>query len=74
MTVVKTEAAIKALDLNIEKLEAKLSFLIESCDPRTDLSYQYEKKIDTVKHEIEHAMEERQRLYSLSQLVMKHLQ
>jgi hypothetical protein len=74
VTVVKTEAAIKALDLNIEKLEAKLSFLIESYEPRRDLSYQYQKKIDTVKHEIEHAMEERQRLYSMSQLVMKHLQ
>jgi uncharacterized small protein (DUF1192 family) len=63
VTVVKIEAAIKALDHNIERLEAKLSFLIKSYDdPRTDLSDQYEKKIDTVKKEIEHAMEERRRL------------
>jgi hypothetical protein len=74
VAIVKTEPTIKALDHHIEKLEAKLSFLIESYDPRRDFSYQYEKKIDAVKHEIEHAMEERQRLYSLSQLVMRHLQ
>ena len=74
MTVVKIEATIKALDDHVERLEAKLSFLIKSYDPRRDLSYQYEKKIDTVKHEIEHAMEERQRLYSLGQMVMKYLQ
>jgi predicted RNase H-like nuclease (RuvC/YqgF family) len=67
VTVVKIEAAIKALDHNIEKLEAKLSFLIKSYDPRRDLLYQYEKKIDTVKKEIEYAMEERRRLNRVRQ-------
>jgi len=66
---VKIEVAIKALDHNIERLEAKLSFLIKSYDdPRTDLLYQYEKKIATVKQEIEHAMEQRRTLNSLRQI------
>ena len=59
-TVVKIELAIKALDYHIERLETKLSFLIRSYDdPRTDLLYQYEKKIATVKQEINDAMEHR---------------
>jgi chromosome segregation ATPase len=68
VTVVKIETAISALDNNIEKLEAKLSFLITSYDPRRDLLYQYEKKIATVKQEIESAMEERRRLSRVSQM------
>jgi len=67
-TVVKIETGISALDSNIEKLQAKLSFIITSCDPRRDLLYQYEKKIATVKQEIESAMEERRRLSRLSQM------
>jgi uncharacterized FlaG/YvyC family protein len=52
--------ALKALDRHIETLEAKLSFLIRLCDdPSTDLSYQYDKKISTVKQEINEAMERR---------------
>jgi hypothetical protein len=68
MTVVKIEAAIKALDHNIEKLEAKLSFIIKSYDPRRDLAYHYEKKIATVKQEIEDAIEQRRTLNRLSQM------
>ncbi|MDQ3808500.1 MAG: hypothetical protein M3298_10090 [Thermoproteota archaeon] len=56
-----TVVEMKALDRHIETLEAKLSFLIRLCDdPRTDLSYQYDKKIATVKQEINEAMELRQ--------------
>jgi chromosome segregation ATPase len=68
VTVVKIEIAISALDNNIEKLQAKLSFIITSYDPRRDLLYRYEKKIATVKQEIESAMEERRRLSRLSQM------
>ena len=72
MTVAsEIEVAIKALDHHIEKLEAKLSFLIRSYDddPSTTLLlYQYEKKIATVRQEIEYAMEERRRLNNLSQM------
>ena len=54
---------IKALDHHIERLEAKLSFLIRSYDdddPRTDLlDHQYKKKIATIKQEIDDAMERR---------------
>jgi hypothetical protein len=58
---------IKALDRHIERLEAKLSFLIRSYDDdnnddntRTDLSdHQYKKKIATIKQEIDDAMERR---------------
>ncbi len=66
MTIVEIEVAIKVLDYHIERLEAKLLFLIRSCDDScTDLSlYQYEKKIATVKQEIAGLMEERQRLKS----------
>jgi predicted ATPase len=68
VTIVKIEIAISALDNNIEKLEAKLSFIITSYDHHGDLSYQNEKKIATVKQEIESAMEERRRLSRLSQM------
>ena len=51
---------MEALDRHIERLEAKLSFLIRSYDaPHTDLLYQYDKKIATVKQEINDAMEQR---------------
>jgi hypothetical protein len=68
--VVEIEVRIKALDRHIERLEAKLSFLIRSYDddPRTDLSDQYKKKIATVKQEIEYAMEDRRRLNGLRQM------
>ncbi len=65
VTVVKIEAAIKALDHNVEKLEAKLSFIIKSYDSRRDLLYQYEKKITTVKQEIDDATEQRRTLNRL---------
>jgi uncharacterized protein YbbC (DUF1343 family) len=55
-----TVVGMKALDRHIERLEAKLSFLIRSYDtPCTDLLYQYDKKIATVKQEINDAMEQR---------------
>ena len=64
------EVAIKALNHHIEKLEAKLSFLIRSYDDpsTTPLLYQYEKKIATVRQEIEYAIEDRRRLNNLSQM------
>ena len=67
--VVKIELAIKALDYHIERLETKLSFLTRSYDdPYTDLLYQYEKKIATVKQEIDDATEQRRTLIRLSQM------
>jgi hypothetical protein len=67
--VVKIEVAIKAWDHHIEILEAKLSFLISSYDPHTDLLlYQYEKKIATVKQELDDATEQRRMLNRLSQM------
>ncbi|HEX6281057.1 MAG TPA: hypothetical protein VFZ67_02405 [Nitrososphaera sp.] len=67
--VVKIEFAIKVLDHHIERLETKLSFLIRSYDdPRTDLLYQHEKKITTVKQEIDDATEQRRTLIRLSQM------
>ena len=67
--LVKIELAIKALDYHIERLETKLSFLIRSYyDPRIDLLYPYEKKIATVKQEIDDATEQRRSLIRLSQM------
>jgi hypothetical protein len=58
--VIKIDVAMRSLDDHIERLEAKLSFLIRSYDaPHTDLLYQYDKKIATVKQEINDAMEQR---------------
>ena len=55
-----TVIGMKALDHHIERLEGKLSFLIRSYhDSRTDLLYQYEKKIAIVKQEINEVMERR---------------
>jgi hypothetical protein len=52
---------MNALDHHIERLEAKLSFLIRSYDDGSpvDLLYQYEKKIAIVKQEINEVMERR---------------
>jgi hypothetical protein len=53
-----TAVKMKALDRHIETLEAKLSFLIRSCDvPCPDLLYQYGKRLSTVKQEIDEATE-----------------
>jgi uncharacterized small protein (DUF1192 family) len=67
VAVIEIEVAIKALDRHIERLQAKLSFLVRSYDnnnnnPRTDLSDQYEKKIATLKQEIDDMMEHRRQL------------
>jgi hypothetical protein len=62
------EIGIKALDRHIERLEAKLSFLIRLYDdPRTDLSDEYKKKIATVKQEIDDAIEQRRTSNRLEQ-------
>ena len=54
------EVAVKMWDDHIERLEAKLSFLIRSYeDPNLDLLYQYEKKVATLKREINDAIEQR---------------
>jgi uncharacterized small protein (DUF1192 family) len=68
--VIEIEVAIKALDRHIERLEAKLLFLIKSYndDPRTDLSDEYKKKIATIKQEIDDAMEQRRTSNSLRQM------
>jgi uncharacterized small protein (DUF1192 family) len=72
LTVVdEIEVPIKMWDDHIERLEAKLSFLIRSYDdPNSDLLYQYEKKVATLKREINDAMEQRQMLRGRSKLVL----
>jgi hypothetical protein len=69
--VVESEVVrIKAFDRHIERLEAKLSFLIRSYNDntRTDLSdHQYKKKIATIKQEIDDAMERRRASNRLEQ-------
>ena len=64
LTVVdEIEGAVKMWDDHIERLEAKLSFLIRSYDdPNLDLLYQYEKKVATLKREINDAIEQRHRI------------
>jgi hypothetical protein len=65
------EVGVKALDHHIERLEAKLSFLIRSYDnddPHTDLSDdEYKKKIATIKQEIDDAMKQRRTSNRLEQ-------
>jgi hypothetical protein len=57
------EAVTKMWDDHIERLEAKLSFLISSYDDRNlDFLYQYEKNVATLKREINDAIEQRQTL------------
>jgi hypothetical protein len=72
VTVVdEIEVAIKMWDDHIKRLEAKLSFLIRSYDdPNSDLLYQYEKKVATLKREINDAMEQRQMLIGRGKLVL----
>ncbi len=65
------EVPIKMWDDHIERLEAKLSFLIRSYDdPNSDLLYQNEKKVATLKREINDAMEQRQMLRGRGKLVL----
>jgi uncharacterized small protein (DUF1192 family) len=72
LTVVdEIKVPIKMWNDHIERLEAKLSFLIRSYDdPNSDLLYQYEKKVATLKREINDAMEQRQMLRGRSKLVL----
>ena len=72
LTVVdEIEVPIKMWDDHIERLEAKLSFLIRSNhDANLDLLYQYEKKVATLKREINDAMEQRQKIIGRSKLVL----
>jgi hypothetical protein len=65
------EVSIKTWDDHIERLEAKLSFLIRSYDDfNSDLLYQYEKKVDALKREINDAIEQRQMLISRDKLLL----
>ena len=61
LTVVdEIEVEVTMWDDHIERLEAKLSFLIRSYDdPNLDLLYQHEKKVATLKQEINDAIEQR---------------
>jgi hypothetical protein len=72
VTVVdEIEVPIKMWDDHIERLEAKLLFLIRSYDdPNSDLLYQYEKKVATLKREINDAIEQRQMLRDRGKLVL----
>ena len=72
VTVVdEIEVAIKTWDDHIGRLEAKLSFLIRSYDdPNSDLLYQNEKKVATLKREINDAMEQRQMVRGRGKLVL----
>lgn len=65
----ETEVAVKIWDNHIERLEAKLSFLITSYDDsNSDLLYQYEKKVATIKREINDAIEQREALIGRGEL------
>src|SRR5215207_716925 len=65
------DVAIKIWDDHIERLEAKLSFLVRLYDDaNSDLLYQYEKKVATLKREINDAMEQRQMLRGRGKLVL----
>jgi hypothetical protein len=60
VVVDEIEVEVKMWDDHIERLEAKLSFLIRSYDdPDLDLLYQHEKKVATLKREINDAIEQR---------------
>jgi hypothetical protein len=66
------DIAIKMWDDHIERLEAKLSFLIRSYDddPNSDLLYHQEKKVATLKREINDAIEQRQMLIGRGKLLL----
>lgn len=67
----ETEVAVKIWDDHIERLKAKLLFLITSYDDsNSDLLYQYEKKVATIKREINDAIEQREALIGRSNLLL----
>jgi hypothetical protein len=73
LTVVdEIEVEVKMWDDHIERLEAKLSFLIRSYDdPNLDLLYQHEKKVATLKREINDAVEQRHMIIGRHKLVFR---
>lgn len=67
----ETEVAVEIWNNHIERLEAKLSFLITSYDDsNSDLLYQYEKKVATIKREINDAIEQREALIDRGELLL----
>jgi hypothetical protein len=69
----KTKLAIAVLDHHIEILEAILSYLIRSQDQPNDLSLaEYEKKIATVKKEIEFAVRQRHKLMHINEMGIEY--
>jgi hypothetical protein len=70
----KTELAIKVLDHHIEILEAMLSFLIGLQDLHKDLLLpQHDKKIATVKREIDFAVRQRQKLKKIKEMGIEYM-
>ncbi len=64
----KTKLAIAVIDHHIEILEAMLSYLVQLQNQRRDwLLVDYDKKIATVKKEIEVAQKHRQKLINLNE-------
>jgi hypothetical protein len=63
------------LDHHIEILEAMLLFLIRLPDPHKDLLlYQYEKKVATVKQEIDFAVKQRQKLKKIKEMGIEYME
>lgn len=65
------DIAVEIWNDHIGRLEAKLTYLIGVCDDiNPDILYQHEKKIATLKREINDAMEQRQMLIGRDKLVL----
>lgn len=61
----RLDSLIKKLDSHISTLDAKLLFIIHSHDPHKDIVYNYEKKLEQARNEIEFALELKHQLLEL---------
>jgi hypothetical protein len=65
----RLDSTVKMLDNHISMLDAKLLHIIHSYNPQKDFLYNYEKRIEVVRNEIEFSMDLRKRLMKLYDII-----
>lgn len=65
----RLDSVIKMLDEHMAILDAKLLAIIHAHDPHKDWIYNYEKKLDEVREEIQFANQEKRKLVKLYSLI-----
>jgi hypothetical protein len=69
----RLDSTVKMLDNHISKLDAKLLHIIHSYNPQTEFLYNYEKKLEVVRNEIEFSIDLKNRLMKLYDIIDEEL-